>query len=230
MIRREPGLIYVLLAALLTVGCSPLAPVPIEHKNYVLSKLPADIPLYEAHRATLLVAALHPAPVYATRRIAYSTNRYEISYYRDHQWGENPGDMIQALLVSAFKQTGFFRAVVVPPVIDGYSFALESQLVELIQDYRSDPPVSRVTMRVQLRDNFKHRIIASDEFSMRVTMKGKGPYAGVMAANEAIAAIVGKTLDLVLERLKSRGSLTCAASGCPFRRTTAEGSSAARRL
>jgi cholesterol transport system auxiliary component len=168
------------------VGCSQLLPPKTEPMTAILNKLPDRVPTMAAHAATLLVRLPEASAAYDTTRMAYSVKSYQLAYFRDNQWAETPAQMIQPLLVRTLRQTGFFRAILSLPESEPASYALRTEILELIQDYTASPPVLRLSLRLQLFDA-SGRPIAGRDIVEQETMRGALPYAGVVAANDAVA-------------------------------------------
>jgi cholesterol transport system auxiliary component len=134
---------------------------------------------------------------YDTTRMAYTVKSYEVAYFRDNQWAGTPAQMIQPLLVRTLQQTGFFRAILSPPESEPPSFMLRSEILELIQDHTTNPPVLRLRLRLQLFDA-SGRPIAGHEIVEQETMADAVPYAGVVAANDAVAKALRDAAQFVL--------------------------------
>ena len=139
-------------AAALLAGCSLLSPPKAEPATAILSKVPDQVPFEPGHASTLLVQRPEINPAYDTTRMVYTVKPYQLAYYRDNQWGGTPAQMIQPLLVRTLQQTGFFRAILSPPDSGHTSYALRTEIVELVQDYTRGPPMVRLVLRLQLFD------------------------------------------------------------------------------
>lgn len=194
--------IAVALAVAGVAGCMPLSPSPTASTTAVLDKMPAGLPRRAASAVTLLVLTPEAKPPYDTTRMAYSLRPHEIAYFRDHQWSATPAQMLQPLLVKTLEGTGYFKAVLTPPQSGHYRYALRTELVELVQDFASEPATLRLGLRLRLSDGATGRLVASDELSLREPMKQKAPYAGVVAANEATAQALSKIAALVVKEAR----------------------------
>jgi cholesterol transport system auxiliary component len=111
---------------------------------------------------------------------------YQLAYFRDNQWAGTPAEMIQPLLVRTLQQTGYFRAILSPPESETAGYSLRTEILELTQDYSASPPVLRFRLRVQLFDA-SGRPIAGRDIVEQETMREARAYAGVVAANDAVA-------------------------------------------
>src|SRR5206468_8140881 len=129
-------------------GCSLLLPPRPEPIRAILSGIPEDVPHERRHAATLLVLPPETSPAYDTTRMAYTARPYQLAYFRDHEWAETPGQMIQPLLVHTLQQTGFFRAILMPPASGPNNYVFRTEILELVQDYAVIPPVLRLALRL----------------------------------------------------------------------------------
>lgn len=181
-------------------GCALLSPPDTKGVTAVLSKMPAELPRRESRPVTLLVLPPDTNPVYDTTQMAYTLRPYEVAYFRDHQWGETPSQMLHPMLVRTLESTGYFSVVLKPPYAGRYTYALRTEILELTQDFTSEPAVLRLSLRLQLTDDATGRLAATKEISLREPMQQKTPYAGVLAANEAIAKALQEAARFVLEK------------------------------
>jgi cholesterol transport system auxiliary component len=173
------------LAVLLT-GCSLLSAPSSEPATAILSKLPVSVPSETRHQSTLLVLQPEVNSAYNTTRMAYTVTPYQIGYFRDNQWAGTPGQMIQPLLVQTLQQTDFFKEVLGSPQSAHTSYTLHTEILELVQDYTVGPPVARLAIHLQLFDA-AGQVVAGRDISEQETMREMTPYAGVTAANDALA-------------------------------------------
>lgn len=180
------GLIGALAAAAVS-GCALMSPAETEVTTAVLQKMPADLPHGQARPVSVLVFSPEATPAYNTTKMAYAVRPYEVAYFSRHQWSETPSQMLQPLLVRALQSTGYFSAVLTPPFAGSYTYALRTDIVELSQDFTSQPPALRLSLRLRLTDDAGKKVVATREISLREPMQQKTPYAGVVAANEATA-------------------------------------------
>lgn len=170
----------------------------------MLSEVPADVPHERRHAATLLVPQPYSRPAYDTTRMAYSARLYQIAYFRDNEWAETPAQMIHPLLVRALQLTGFFRAILTPPATGPAGYTLRSEVVELVQDYTVSPPALRLALRLQML-GASGRPVAGDDITVHETMREATPYAGVIAANEALTKALRRATRFVVDSARSGG-------------------------
>jgi cholesterol transport system auxiliary component len=193
---KRSGLACTVLAAQWLAGCSLLLPPKSEPVTAILDKMPDHVPAEAAHPATLLVRQPETSAAFDTTRMAYSVKAYQLAYFRDNQWAETPAQMIQPLLVRTLQQTGFFRAILSPPESETPRYTLRTEILELVQDHTANPPVLRLRLRLQLFQA-SGRPIAGREIVEQEAMADAVPYAGVVAANDAVAKALRATAQFV---------------------------------
>lgn len=187
------------LLACALAGCA-LAPAEPPMTSALLDQLPADVPRRAAGRAVLLVFPPEARPAIATTQMAYSLRPHHLAYFAQNQWAETPPQMLQPLLVRTLEGTGAFPAVLAPPHGSGASLGLRTELLELVQDFSLEPPVLRLALRARLGDEASQRILGTREFTQVEPLQQRTPYAGVQAANVALARVLRELAVFVLER------------------------------
>ena len=185
------------LAAVLIASCALLSPPQREPAKELLSKLPNAIPYAYSQAGSLTILRPEASPAYDTAPMAYTERPYQLGYFRDHEWAEPPAQMIQKLLVETLEQTGFFRSVLTPPAIAPAGYTLRTEILELTQDYTRVPPLFRLALRVELLGPSGHSS-ASREIVIEEPMQAATPYAGVIAANNALARALQDAAELVV--------------------------------
>ncbi len=186
------------LVAAALAACTLFPPAPEAPTRELISQLPPDIPTRAQRAATLLVQAPATAPVYDTAQMAYTVQPYQIAYFARHEWGATPAEMLQPLLVRTLERTGAFSAVLTPSYVGRYSYVLNTEIVELAQDFTAAPAALHLSLRFRLSDGATARVIASGEINLREPMREKTPYAGVVAANAAAAKALREVARFVL--------------------------------
>lgn len=183
-------------------GCSVLAPPQVEASKALLSKTPPDVPQGTPQAAVLLVFPPQAQPVYDTTRMAYMVRPYQVDYFSQHEWAETPPQMLHPLLVRTLQATNRFKAVLAPPFSGRHAYALRTQVLELLQDFTVEPPTLRLSLRLELSDDAASRVVATKDIALREPMRDKGPYAGVVAANDAAAKALREAAIFVLEEVR----------------------------
>jgi cholesterol transport system auxiliary component len=139
-------------------------------------------------------------PAYATTQMAYSTQAYQIAYFSKNEWAETPSQMIQPLIVKTLRNTHYFSEVLSPPDFGRHTFALRIEILELKQDFTSEPAMLQLAMHIYLSREATNQIVATKELSVREPMPERNPYAGVVAANEAMPKLLRELAKFVVEK------------------------------
>jgi cholesterol transport system auxiliary component len=181
-------------------GCTLFSPVNIDTKKNVLNSIPPDLPSEATHSATLLVLVPETMPAYATTQMAYSTQAYQIAYFTRNEWAETPAQMIQPLVVQTLRNTHYFSEVLSPPYFGRHTFGLRIEILELKQDFTSEPAMLQLAMRVSLGREETNQAVATKELLVSQPIKEKNPYAGVVAANEAMRTLLRELAKFVVEK------------------------------
>ena len=179
-------LLAVVLCVALSTGCTLLTPVKTDTTTYVLGGIPADLPKQSGPSRTLLVLVPETAPLYATRQMAYSTQAFQIGYFNESEWALAPAEMIQPLLVETMRGAGYSSEIASPPQLGRDTLSLRTEILELKQDFSSEPATFRTAMRFSLNRGPTHQLVATKEVSVSEPIRGRTAYAGVIAANVAI--------------------------------------------
>lgn len=183
-------------------GCALLSPAQDEIRMAVIDKLPRELPHRQMHPVTLLALAPAINPIYDSVRMAYRTRPYQVEHFSRHEWGASPAQMLLPLLTRTLENTHYFEAIVTPPHFGPYRYALRTEILELIQDFTTNPATLQLSLRVQLVERSSNRIIASRAIALREPMLQETPYAGVVAANEAAALALQQIAEFVLENVQ----------------------------
>ena len=186
---------------LATASCALLSPPkhkPVE--KAMLDQVPPDVPHRDSHSNTLLVFPPQTASIYDTKQMAYRTQPHEVAYFSEREWGETPSEMLRPLLVKTLEKTGAFDAVLTAPYTGRYTRALRTEILELMQDFTSQPATLVLTLRFQLTDYEGQQVLGTREVAVRKPIEQGTSYAGVVAANEATVEALRQVAAFALEK------------------------------
>lgn len=193
--KKYRGLIFALF--FLLSGC--LSPVtPGKGSAYLIKTVPYNVPVSRHRAGTILVMLPNTASLYNTRDMAYSDSPFKVSYYAKNSWAEVPSDMLQPLIIKTLQKTHHYKAVVSAPYPGHYHYLLTTDITELLQDFTGCVPLLKFGLRAQLSNGDTGQIISVKEFNRSVPMRKKDPYAGVIAANEAVSDVLRKLAAWVI--------------------------------
>lgn len=180
-------------------GCAFLSPPKLDIDKSVLNQLPVAVPHREAEGGAVLVFPPATLPVYDTVLMAYRTEPRQIAYFSRRQWGATPSQMILPLLVATLEQTHSFRVVLAPPYTGPYTYALRTEILDLIQDFTPKSATLVLSLRFQLAGYGASGVIATRDISVREPMLQRNSRSGVVAANDAAAKALQQMAQFVLE-------------------------------
>ena len=195
--------IFIIMTILLLTSCSVFSPVKTETVNsYELKKIPAVSTKKTPHRVTLIVTPTEASPIYDTTQMAYTSQTYEVSYFSKNHWAASPAEMLQNLIIQTLENTHYFHAISTPTSTGHYDYILNTQLLQLEQDFSQNPSVERLKVRAQLIRAGTSNIIATKEFSVAIPAPQNTPYSGVVAANQATAHMLKELSEFCLRSIR----------------------------
>jgi len=185
--RNLPGVAAVLWLA---SGCALLTPPePVAIDQYVLEyESTGKSPLQDAPVLVVTIPRAHGG--YDTPRMAYMQQAYGLRYYTLSRWADTPARMLAPLLAEAVQETGRFQAVYAVPGSIAADLRLDTELVQLHQDFTRQPSAVHLAMRAQLVDVRKGRVIATRQFDVVESADTDDAYGGVLAANRAVGQLL----------------------------------------
>lgn len=184
---------FIILSIFILSGCSFLSPAKLHVQNrYLLNRLPCDIPMKKTRRSIVLVSMPVARPIYNTTQMAYTIKPYQVAYFSDNEWAETPAEMLQPLLVQTLQAAHYFKHIVTPPYVGRYNYILNTQLLELLQDFSHGAPCLIMSVRVQIIKMPSERVIATKQFTIAQPFQPANPYGGVFAANYVTAKMLGE--------------------------------------
>jgi cholesterol transport system auxiliary component len=181
-------------------GCSLFSPVKMETQKSVINRIPVELPNGTTRPISLSVSIPETRPIYDSTQMAYSTQPYQIAYFSRNEWGETPSQMFQPLIVRTIQNTRHFSAVQSQPHFGRHTYALRTEILELKQDFTSNPAALELTMRFQLSREATNEVVATKEVSVREPMGEKTPNGGVIAANDAAEKALTALARFVVEK------------------------------
>jgi cholesterol transport system auxiliary component len=181
-----------MLLALAVSGCLPTRTESPPIHTFRLSldserteARPADI-----NGPILFISMPLAEPGYETTKMVYLKRPYELERYAVNQWADTPARMFASLMSERLSRTGSWRAVVPPSGSIRGDFRLDTYGFSLQQEFSQDPSRVRISVRAQLIDTREGRIVGTRAFETVENAPSGDAYGGVMAANQAVAALL----------------------------------------
>ena len=197
----------VVLAPLLAlVGCSVLRPAatpgPVAYTLNAATPRTTPAPRASATAPVLLVQPTRAAAGFDSPRILYRRETHRLEAFAYSEWAEPPARMITPLLLDALEHTGAFRAVVVSTGAAAADYRLDTELVQLLQDFSAAPSRVVVRLRATLVQEATRRVHAVRQFDIALDAPSDDPAGGVSAANQAVAQLVREVATFCSEAIQ----------------------------
>lgn len=193
--------LLLLTAVFALSGCSVLGPVKSEPSStYVINALPNVMPAKRVRGGILLVTMPDTAPAYNTTQMVYSNKPFQMGYFSQNQWAETPGQMLFPLIIQTLENRHYYQAVVGAPYGGRTDYTLNTNVIALQQNYTCKPAVLQLVVSAQLNRTLTNEVTAIRQFVIRVPLKERNPYAGVLAANEAAVKLLQELVEFTENR------------------------------
>ena len=111
-----------------------------------------------------------------------------------------PPRALGPLLVSAAERTGAFAAVVLASGTAAGDLRLSTELLHLQHNFQTQPSQVQVSLRVYLTDEKTRRVLAWQTLSAQAPASSDNPQAGVVAANQAVQAVLVQLTQFLINR------------------------------
>ena len=203
--RRLAGPHLVLALSVFLCSCSlPMLHSPAEQpaRNYLLEWYGGTAPSVRSpRRDNLLVAPVLSTAGFDGSDMAYMRTAHQIEYFANHRWVDSPARMLEPLLVRAAEQSGLFRNVVEAGSGADVDLRLDSKLIYLQQACRLNPSELQLALRVTLTEVASATVVASRTLSVSEPIGDRTPYAGVQAANRAVAGLLSELQGFLVQQV-----------------------------
>lgn len=205
-VAKRLGRVLLPVCALLCLGACSLLPksdsVALERFTLDVS-MPANAAPARPDAPVLLVARPLARGDLDTPRMAYRRQDYQVDYFARSRWADAPPQLLLPGLVGALEASGRFGAVVRVGSPATPALRLDSELLEFTQDFRAEPSVFRLRLRVQLTDLGTRRVLATRVFDIERPAPETNAHGGAQAANAAWQALLPELVAFCIAALPS---------------------------
>lgn len=194
------GITLLLCMQFLLTACSPIKmPVSNQYKleTYYAQKLSG-----KKTSSSILVSLPEAMAGYQTEQMLYVQRPYELSPFVHNAWISSPANMLYPLIIQSLQKTGYFYAVASGPYVDKADYRLDTQLIELQQNFLVKPSTMDLVAKVMLTHIADNRLVASRIITQRIPCPADTPYGGVTAANKASQAFTAALSTFVVTHVK----------------------------
>lgn len=190
--------LLLVLAAALAGGCSVFGTNVDPVRTYRLDGALTELPPVAGEPCCLLeIRSPLPAPGFATARMVYQRNEFQNEAFAYAAWVDTLPSMVRAALIEAFDQSSRFGSVVAAPSPEQADYRLESSGLYVIQRFDGRDSEVEVSMRVRLVGVADRELRGARRFSVVKPTPTADPEGGVVAANEALTALLAELMAYV---------------------------------
>jgi len=195
--------LLVMLGVLFLSSCSLFSPVKMDSgSSYMLYRSPDYLPKKPMRSASIMVNMPDTNPAYDTTQMAYTTQAYQVAYFSKNSWAETPAEMLEPLIVQTLQKAKYFKTVAAIPFVGRANFLLNTKILILEQDFTRSPSIIRFKLRAQLSNVQTGQVVGTKEFTISQEVRQNTPYGGVIAANAAVAHVLGQLAVFCREQAK----------------------------
>ena len=151
-------------------------------------------------KLTLIVSPPQAASGFDSQRMVYVRQDHRLEYFAHSEWVDAPARLLGPLLVSAAQRTGAFSAVVLASGAAAGDLRLGTELLQLQHNFQTQPSQVQVSLRVYLTDEKTRRVLAWQTLSAQAPASSDTPQAGVVAANQAVQAVLVQLGQFLINR------------------------------
>lgn len=149
---------------------------------------------------TLIISPPQAASGFDSQRMVYVRQDHRLEYFAHSEWVDAPAHLLGPLLVSAAQRTGAFAAVVLASGTAAGDLRLGTELLQLQHNFQTQPSQVQVSLRVYLTDEKTRRVLAWQTLSAQAPASSDTPQAGVVAANQAVQAVLVQLGQFLINR------------------------------
>ena len=190
---------FFLLSSLLLL-VSACSPVKKQITNqYQLTQFSAKRFAKAPTRATILVSVPLATSGYQTEEMLYIKQPYELSPFAHNAWVAQPASMLFPLIFQSLQYSNYFKAVSSTPYAEETDYRIDTQLIELHQNFLKNPSVLQMTVKVVLSDLKRNRVLGSRIFHQDIRCRQNNPRAGVEATNQAARLLTAKITAFAIQ-------------------------------
>lgn len=185
---------------ILLVSCSP---VKLQQSNsYKLEAYSNKQYTPQASKQSILITLPEAVAGYQTADMLYMKKPFELSPFTKNVWVDPPADMLLPLIAQSLQRSGYFNAVTSTTNSELTDYRLDTQLIELQQNFITIPSHIDLVVKVVLSHVSDNRVVASRLFSHHVKCPVDTPYGGVTAANIATKNFTAEVTAFVVSQVR----------------------------
>lgn len=151
---------------------------------------------------TILVTQTHAISGYQTEQMMYTDKPYQVSSFVKNSWVSPPAGMITPLIVQSLQHSNYFFAVASGPDADKTDYRLDTQIINLQQNFLTKPSRLELVVQASLTHTDDNRLVASQVFTVHTACPQNNPYGGVIAANGSLVTFTKELTKFVIYQIR----------------------------
>jgi len=192
-------LIIILLGLALT-ACSPVKTTVSNLYKLDAYSTKKFSPSY-THQS-LLITMPEATAGYQFSTMLYVKKPFELASFANNAWVDQPAHMLLPLLAQSLQSSNYFYAISSSINSEHTDYRLDTQLIELQQNFLKKPSQIDLVVKVVLTHVSDSRAVASRVFSEHANCPTDTPYGGVVAANLATKRLTARISEFVVTEVK----------------------------
>jgi cholesterol transport system auxiliary component len=182
------------------VACSPIK--TLATNQYKLESFDALPYPHKKTTQSLLISQPEAMAGYQTDQMLYLQKPFEMTAFVHNTWISPPAGMLYPLLMQSLQQTGYFYAVASGPYVEKVDYRLDTQLIELQQNFLTKPSKIDMVVKAILTHVNDNRLVSSRIFTQHIPCPIDTPYGGVIAANSATKILTATVSTFVIAQVQ----------------------------
>jgi len=183
-------------------GCTALPSPPAAVHTYLFSA-PFPAPR-RGPGPMLLITTPRAAAGYDRPGIAYRRSPTRLDYYAASEWADEPARLIEPLIIAAAEASGGFEAVVSAGTGLTTKIRLDTEIMRIEHELLAAPSRGRLTLRAQLVDVARGRVIGTRIFDASVPSRSDDAEGAVTAIDTAVTRVIVQLLAFCLNTTVDR--------------------------
>lgn len=152
---------------------------------------------------SIFVSMPDAMPGYQSNEMLYSDKMFEVKPFVHNAWIASPAHMLLPLIVQSLQRSNYFRVVAASPDFVKTDYRLNTQLIELHQNFLTKPSKINLLAKCTLSQTATNRVIFSKIIKQEISCAEESPYGGVIAANIATVKFTAKLTALIINNTRS---------------------------
>lgn len=195
---KKYTLAFIFILFLLT-GCAVKSPITDLYKLSAYSKIRFG---NKPSSHSIFVNIPNAVAGYQTEDMLYTDKLYALKPFLHSAWIHQPAEMLLPLIIQSLQQSGYFQTVASGPGSEVTDYRLDTQLIELHQNFIVKPSIISFTVNIVLVRTKDDYVIGSRIMRYQIPCLKDSPYGGVLAANHATEHFTADVTNFSIKQIE----------------------------